>query len=59
MTAFLTAQLVAMPWPVLVILISVDDDRAYASAARRVGASGFLPKDELTGDLLRQLLEGG
>jgi DNA-binding NarL/FixJ family response regulator len=55
----LTAQLVAMPWLVRVVLISVDDDRAYASAARRAGASGFLAKDELTGDVLRQLIEGG
>ncbi len=55
----LTAQLVTMPWPVRVILISADDDRANARAARRAGASGFLPKDELTGNVLRQLIEEG
>ena len=56
---FLTAKLVAMPSPVRVVLISVDDDRANASAAYRAGAIGFLAKDELTGDVLRQLIEGG
>lgn len=53
----LTAQLVAMPWPVRVVLISVDDDQANVSAAHRAGAAGFLPKAELTGDVLRQLIE--
>ncbi len=56
---FLTAQLVAMSSAVRVVLISVDDDRANASAAHRAGASGFLAKDELTSDVLRQLIEGG
>jgi DNA-binding NarL/FixJ family response regulator len=55
----LSRQLVAMPWPVRVILISSDDDRANVPAARRAGASGFIPKAELTGMELRQLLEGG
>ena len=55
----LTAQLVTVPWPLRVVLISVDDDRAFPRAARRAGASGFLAKDELTGDVLRQLIDGG
>lgn len=55
----LTEQLRAMPWPMRVILISSDADQANAGAARRAGASGFLPKDDLTGPALRQLIEHG
>jgi len=50
----LTARLRGMPWPVRVVLISSDADRANAAAADRAGASGFVPKDELSGPGLRQ-----
>ena len=53
----LTRQLRAMPWPLRVILISTDSDRANALAARRAGASGFFPKDELSEGALWQLFE--
>ena len=49
-----------MPWPARVVPHPPSTTtRAYASAVRRAGASGFLAKDELTGDVLRQLIEGG
>jgi CheY-like chemotaxis protein len=54
----LTEQLVAMPWAVRVVLISSQADRATVAAARRAGADSFLPKDELSSALLRQLIEG-
>ena len=54
----LTQQLRAMPWPLRVVLISSDSDGANAPAARRAGASGFFPKDELSDPALRRLIEG-
>ncbi|MEP6980807.1 MAG: response regulator transcription factor, partial [Nakamurella sp.] len=56
---FLTEQLRAMSWPMRVILTSSDADQVNAGAARRSGASGFLPKDDLTGPALRLLIEEG
>jgi CheY-like chemotaxis protein len=53
----LTEQLVAMPWPVRVVLISSDPDRTTARAAHRAGAVSFLPKDELPSLTLRRLIE--
>jgi CheY-like chemotaxis protein len=55
----LTRQLRALPWPLRVVLISADADRASAPAAERAGASGFLPKDDVSGAAFRQLIEGG
>jgi len=55
----LTEQLMTMPWPIQVVLISSDSDSANVSAARRAGASGFVPKDELSGVELRDCLERG
>ncbi len=54
----LTELLVAMPWQVRVVLISSDTDRATLHAARRAGADSFLPKDELAGAAMRELIEG-
>ena len=53
----LTEQLVAMPWTVHVVLISSESDRTTVQAAQRVGADSFVPKDELPGAALRQLIE--
>ena len=55
----LTEQLIAMPWPMRVILISSDSDPANLAAERRAGATGFVPKDELSGVELRDYLEQG
>jgi DNA-binding NarL/FixJ family response regulator len=55
----LTRQLCAMPWPLRVILISTDADAASVPATERAGASGFLPKDQLSGPALRRLIEAG
>jgi DNA-binding NarL/FixJ family response regulator len=54
----LTEQLLAMPWKVRVVLISSDADRDTIRAAQRAGADSFLPKDELSGVAMRQLIEG-
>ncbi len=54
----LAAQLTALAWHPRVVLISTDADAANGPAARRVGASGFVPKDQLPGAELRELLEG-
>ncbi len=55
----LTEQLVAMPWPMRVVLISSDSDSSNVPAARRAGASGFVPKDEVSGAELRDYIERG
>lgn len=44
-------------WPVRVVLFSSDADRANIAAARRAGAVGFFPKDELSGAALQRLIE--
>ena len=54
----LTHQLVSLPWPMQVVLISSDSDRTTESAAHRAGAASFLPKDELAGPEMRHLIEG-
>ena len=52
----LTRDLVAPPFGLYVVLISTDSAAGNASTARRAGAQGFVPKDELlTGDLRRML----
>jgi DNA-binding NarL/FixJ family response regulator len=55
----LAEQLKVLPWPMRVVLISSDADGANAAAAERAGASGFVPKDEMPGLVLRQLIERG
>lgn len=54
----LTRRLVALPSPPRVVLISTDADAGNRSAAHRVGAVGFLPKDELLGGALPGLIDG-
>lgn len=54
----LTQQLVALPSAPRVVLVSTDADAGNRLAAHRVGAIGFLPKDELLGDALRGMLDG-
>jgi DNA-binding NarL/FixJ family response regulator len=53
----LTRRLIALPWPVRVLVISSDSDVANASAAARAGASGFFPKAEISGAGFRQAIE--
>jgi CheY-like chemotaxis protein len=55
----LTRQLSTMPWGLQVVLISTDADAASVPATRRAGASGFVPKDKLSGPALRRLIEDG
>jgi DNA-binding NarL/FixJ family response regulator len=54
----LAVSLAVLPGPVRVVLISSDSDPAFGPAARRAGARGFLPKDELTDAALRALIDG-
>ncbi|HEX8105286.1 MAG TPA: GAF domain-containing protein [Solirubrobacteraceae bacterium] len=54
----LTRDLVRLPDAPRVVLISSDSDPGNGPAAQRVGACGFVPKDELT-TRLRQLIEDG
>jgi CheY-like chemotaxis protein len=54
----LTEQLVALPSPPRVVLVSTDADPGNRAAARRVGAVGFLPKDELLGGALQGMIDG-
>ncbi len=53
----LTHELRLLPCAPQVVLISSDSDAGNGHAADRVGAYGFVPKDELPGGLLRQLIE--
>jgi CheY-like chemotaxis protein len=48
-----------LPWTLRVVLISSDSDAANEAVARRMGAAGFVPKDELLGSALRRLIGGG
>jgi CheY-like chemotaxis protein len=52
----LTRQLRALPWAIRVVLFSSDADRTNEDAARRAGAVGFLPKDELSSAALERLV---
>ena len=54
----LAQQLAAQPWAPRIVLISSDSDPANHAAARRMGAVGFVPKDELPGPSLRILISG-
>jgi DNA-binding NarL/FixJ family response regulator len=56
----LALQLAEMPWRPRVVVTSTDRDAGRVIRARRVQAIlPFIPKEELTGGALRELLEGG
>ncbi len=55
----LAERLLALPWAVRVVLISADVDSAGVRAAHQVGARGFVAKEQLSSQALRQLLENG
>jgi DNA-binding NarL/FixJ family response regulator len=54
----LTRELLGLPVPPGVVLISSDADVGNHSAAERAGALGFVPKDEVAGARMRSLLDG-
>lgn len=54
----LASELARLVSPPRVVLISADADAAGDAAAQRVGAVGFVAKDELEGARLRSLLDG-
>jgi two-component system nitrate/nitrite response regulator NarL len=51
----LARELSALPWGPRVILTSVDPDAATPDEVERSGASGFIPKHDLTGPGLKLL----
>jgi CheY-like chemotaxis protein len=55
----LTQRFASLSCQPRVVLVSSDSDAANEALARRVGAAGFVPKDELLGPSLRRLLDGG
>jgi DNA-binding NarL/FixJ family response regulator len=55
----LAQRFAALPWTLRVVLISSDSDAANEAIAQRMGAAGFVPKDELLGASLRRLIGGG
>ena len=54
----LTRRFGELSWPLRVVLISSESESANHGLAQRVGAAGFVPKDELLGASLRQLIAG-
>ena len=54
----LAQRFAALPWRPRVVVISSDSDHANHAIARRNGAAGFVPKDELLGASLRDLMRG-
>jgi DNA-binding NarL/FixJ family response regulator len=55
----LAQRLTAMPGRPRVVLTSSDPDAANLEDVRRVGAQGFVPKDELPNAPLQELLDAG
>jgi DNA-binding NarL/FixJ family response regulator len=56
--ATLAAELEAMPWHPRILLTSIDPDAASLIGERAMGASAFVPKNELPNAPLRELLAG-
>jgi CheY-like chemotaxis protein len=54
----LTQELVGIVKHVRVVVISSDAGAGNKAAALRAGAVGFVPKDELFGTAVRQLIDG-
>jgi DNA-binding NarL/FixJ family response regulator len=54
----LARRFAVLPWRPRVVVISSDSDRANHAIAHRNGAAGFVPKDELLGTSLRDLMRG-
>ena len=55
----LAREFAALPSPPRVVLISSDGDATNEAIAQRMGAAGFVPKDQLLGVTLRRLIGGG
>jgi DNA-binding NarL/FixJ family response regulator len=54
----LAGDLAALSWHPRIVLTSTDPDATSTDAARRLGATGFVPKHELPGAGLDLLLHG-
>jgi CheY-like chemotaxis protein len=55
----LAERLAALPWKPRVVLTSSDPDATNDAAVRRLGAVGFIAKDELANGSLRTMLARG
>jgi DNA-binding NarL/FixJ family response regulator len=53
----LTRKLLALDWPIRVLVMSSDSDVANVEIAESAGASGFFPKLELLGARFREAIE--
>ena len=56
--ATLGAELQAMPWHPRILLTSIDPDAVSLIGEGTMGASAFVPKNELPNSPLRELLAG-
>jgi CheY-like chemotaxis protein len=54
----LAQELSRLPWQPRIVLISSDSDPANEAAALRMGAVGFVPKEDLPGAGLQRLIGG-
>jgi len=54
----LAQQLAALPWGPRIVITSSDPDATTPAAARDLGATGFLAKDQLLNGSLQALLVG-
>jgi CheY-like chemotaxis protein len=52
----LTVQLLALPWPMRVIVVSTDNSAGNQTAAQRAGAVRFFPKQDLFSVAARHLI---
>jgi DNA-binding NarL/FixJ family response regulator len=53
----LATGLLGLAWPIRVVLTSSDPDPAFTVAAHRIGARGFLAKDQLASAALHNLMK--
>ena len=54
----LARDLAALPWRPLIVLTSSDPEALTEAVARSAGAAAFIPKQDLPGSRLRELLAG-
>lgn len=54
----LAQQLAALPWRPRVVITSSDPDAADGGAIRRIGAAGFVAKEDMPNRSLRAMLAG-
>ena len=55
----LTEELLALPRPPEVVVVSSDSSAAHVAAAHRAGARGFVAKEDFSAAAMRCLLDSG